>query len=123
MNARSPGKLSISLNPIFLSRGDSACIGGDGDLGDGCSELVIVSFRGLVRTGATLVCWIPVVWREGTQSRGRNRGRLRYRLKPGVQLYWDQLPSSIRFGAAILELYLDYRCFSDGLQALLWDGR
>ena len=48
-------ELSFPLNPIFLSRGDDIRRGGDGDLDDGRSELVVASFRGPTRASATLV--------------------------------------------------------------------
>ena len=48
-------KLSFPLNPIFLSRGDGVRRGGDGDFDGGRSELVVASFRGPMRAGATLV--------------------------------------------------------------------
>ena len=54
-------KLLIPLNPIFLSRGNSIRRGCDRNFDDGRSKPVIVRFRALVRTGTTLVSWIPVV--------------------------------------------------------------
>ena len=100
-------KPSTTLNPILLTRGDG--VRGRGDLDDGRSESVVVGFCGLVRTGATLVSRISVVWWERTRSRG---GRFRDRLRPGIQLHWDKLPNFMRFGAAVApEVYLDYRHF------------
>lgn len=92
-------RLLFSLNPIFLSRGD----GGGGDPDDDRSELFIAGFRVSVRTGATLVFWTHLVWREGG---------------PGVRP-WDQLPNSTWLVVAvILELYLDHTYFSGGPQIL-----
>ena len=114
---------SFPLNPIFLPRGASACSGGDGDLGDGGSELAVVDFRGLVRTSTTLVCWIPVVWWEGARSQGWNRGRFRYRLRPAVQLYWDQLPNSTRLEVSVIRVvHLGCRYFSGDQRNLSWGG-
>ena len=76
------GELSFSLNPILLSRGDS--VRRSGDLDDSRSEPIIARLRGLMRTGATSVCWIPVVWRERTRSWGWNRAGFRHRLRPCV---------------------------------------
>ena len=44
-------KLSLPLNPVFLSRSD----GGGGYFDNGRSEPIIAGFRRLVRIGATLV--------------------------------------------------------------------
>ena len=109
---------SFSLNPILLSRRNSG--GGDGNLGDGRSELVLIRFCGLVRIGRGLAWWTLVVWRKGSRSRGWNGAFSRHhRLGPSVQLHRDQLPNPTRLEAAVvLELYLGfgisvapYKCF------------
>jgi len=71
-------KLSFTLNPIFLSRRDGVRSGGNGNLCDGRSELVVDGFSGLMRAGAILVPRIPIVWREGTRYRGLEGGRFQY---------------------------------------------
>jgi len=76
------GKLSFSLNSILLSCGDSVRRGGD--LDDSRSEPIITRLRSLMRTGAALVSWIPVVWRERTRSWGWNRAGFRHRLRSCV---------------------------------------
>jgi hypothetical protein len=116
--AGSRRNLSFSLDLVFLSRGNSG-----GDLDDGRFESVAAGFCGLVRAGATLVCWSPVVWWEGPRSLGLSEGRLRYRLRLGVQLYRDQLPDFPQFGFGVVpEEHLDcMRCFSYGSQQLRWD--
>ena len=68
-------------------------------------------------TGATLIRWTPVVWREGTRSPGLDGGRLQYRLRPGAQLYWDQLPDPAWLVVVLLkDVYLGYMYFSGGSQ-------
>jgi len=121
---KSPRKFSIFFNPILLSCGGSIRGSGNGDLDDCRSEPVIARFRMLVRTSATLVSWIPIVWREVAQSRSWNGSRFRYWLKlASVQLHWDQLPNPTCVETTvILELYLGYTRFSGGLKILLWDG-
>jgi len=99
------GKLSFSLNSILLSCDDSVRRGGD--LDDSRSELVIARLHSLMRTGATLVSWIPVVWRERTRSWDWSRAGFRHRLRPCVRLYRDQLPNPTRVGVVVVhELYL-----------------
>ena len=107
----------FSLDPaVFLSRGD----GGGGDLDHGRFKSIAAGFCGLVRASATLVCWTPVVWWKGTRSLGLSGGRRRYRLRPGVQLHWDQLPNPTWLAVVIIhEMYLDYRYLSGGSHRLL----
>jgi len=51
----SPREFSVPFNPALLSRGDGVCSGGDSDLDDRSSELVIAGagFRQSVRTGCS----------------------------------------------------------------------
>jgi len=79
-------EFSVPFNPVLLSRGDSICSGGDGDLDDCSFEPVIAGFRGSVRAGAVLV---PIVWRERARSRWWSRDRFPPRPGPKVRLDWD----------------------------------
>ena len=59
------------------------------------------------------------MWRKGARSPGLDGGRLCYRLRLGVELYWDQLPNPMRLVVeVILDVYLDHRYFSGGSQIL-----
>jgi len=60
--------MKLSFPPIFLSCSNSIRRGGDSNFNDGRSKPVIVRFRGLMRTGAMLISWVPVVRWEGTRS-------------------------------------------------------
>lgn len=116
----SRGNHLFSLDPaVFLSRGD----GGGGDLDHGRFKSIAAGFCGLVRASATLVCWTPIVWGEGSKSLGLSEGCLRYWLRPGVQLYRNQLPDFPQFGLGVVpEEHLDRGCcFSYGPQQLRWD--
>ena len=106
-------KPSFPLNSVFLSRGGGVRGSGDGDFGNGSSELVVVDFHGSVAISATLVHRIPVVWWDRTKFWVWSGGAFRSHLGSSIHLY--EFPYSARVGVAIIpEVYLSYGCFSGG---------
>ena len=106
-------KASFLLNSIFLSRGHGVRGGGDGNFGNGSSELVVVGFHGSVAVGVMLVHRIPVVRWDRTQFWVWIGGRFRSHL--GSRIHPYEFPNSARVGIAIIpEVYLGHGCFSGG---------